>query len=552
MKGRRRFLKYAGAAVAAGATVGGYYLANRSAVFDRAPIADFEYTIAPSKAQASFDYRTSERTLRYIDPTCEDEISFLNTSTSDTGPLTYSWHVDDAIVAETKDYSAKLPAGRHAVGLEAIVGDGLLELHDTSTDPDSNLPAWLKQLFGASSDLTHGWLVDGREIGSNKDYLLTLPAGEHNVQLSVSDGIRETEVQKNISIPGPLQDSFNADITVDPATPSGYTEKKLRIPIKGICMNVGCSWDVNSWSYNPVFPTVSDDEIAESLDVIRKELGCNAVRLFGNDSERMIRAIEIAKSHNFETVMVSPRYISADVNRTIELITPLAEQIDTIRDASIILNIGNELFLDAYGILPGQTYDDRSAYMAEHGDEMNKGVYQDKLNSTLKSILESVRSKFGGKTTYSKHVAESVKWNELGLDLISVNEYYGTFWDTPETYLGRIEKYTQLGKPTFVSEFGYYTFDECLKYGGAGYWYVAQGWWGGNKKQPKYSQEAQAQALGVNMELFDQTKLGGIFLWALIEKRSNDIETDGIIKFTDKAPWSRKLGFNMYKSYVAG
>jgi hypothetical protein len=548
--GRRQYLKYAGVGAAILAGIG-FLAARQSGLLNRAPMADFAYAISTPQPRADFDYTARERTLKYIDANADEEIVFVNNSEG----ATYSWYVDDATVAETKDYSVKLPTGQHTVRLEAIGGDGVLELHDTSTDPDSTLPAWLKEFIGASSDLTDRWLLNGHDIGSNKDYLLTLPAGEHSIRLYVSDGLGETDVQKNITMPGPLQDSFSADITADPADLPEYPKKRLQIPIKGICVSIGWSYDAPHHAYSSEFPPVQDDEIAESLSIIRKELGCNAVRFFGNENERMISATKMAKGLNFKTIMASPRYTNANIDTTIQFMLPLVDELETLRDPSVVLNIGNELIVDVYGIVEGDSAYERDRELNKRWGEITTSEkYQGALNEALKAILEAVRPRFGGKITYSKHPAETIRWNELGFDIVSANDYYNTRDFTEEGYIKMLNAYTQFGKPVYLTELGYYTFEDCLKWGGMGYWYVTEGWRLSGDKPPVYSQEAQAHAVDVYIQLLNQTKLDAIYLWALIEKKPDelDITSDGIIKFSKTAPWPRKKAFYTYESYVAG
>jgi len=66
----------------------------------------------------------------------------------------------------------------------------------------------------------------------------------------------------------------------------------------------------------------------------------------------------------------------------------------------------------------------------------------------------------------------------------------------------------------------------------------------------KYSQEAQATALNLNIELLNQKSVSSIFLWDLMEKQSNDILSPGIIKYDPKGMWTRKLSFYIYQSFT--
>jgi len=546
--GRRPFV----IAGATGAVIVGSYLVGHALNLDRPPIADFEYVIVPSETKAGFGYKPN-----YINPTSEDIIRFFNESTNFANPLSCSLYIDDQLVTtaigtfaekeKSEIYSTKLKADsigtKHKVRLEVKESERLVTLLNKSYDPDAVLPTFLQDLFGVSGSLSYNWSVDSLR-SSDKDYSIGLPAGDHAVRLTVSDGRKEDYREKHVVIPESLPISLEKTVEIDPS--ELYPEKELRVPIKGINMSIGCSYG----SYTPEFPPITDDEIVESLNVIRKGLRCNAVRLFGNFNERMITAVRVAKDFSFETVMVSPRYINASIDETIGLITPLAEELETLRDDSIILNIANELTLDAFGLFPGATYNDRAAWTSSNYSEATSKKYQDKLNESLESILEPVRSRFNGKLTCTTGGWEKVMWNRLGFDVVSVNDYYSSFWDTMDGYIRRINAYSQFGKPVHLTEFGYFTFEDCLKYGGGGWAYLNNPnvpFYHGNKPVI-YSQEAQAKAIAIVIELLKQTKLSGIYLYAFFEKKTKDIESAGVIRFKDEL-LERKKSFYMYKSY---
>jgi hypothetical protein len=572
---RRRFLKYAGAAVAAG-TATGFGVARYYDVFDRAPVADFDYAI-PDVAQfvpvAYFDYRTPERTLKYIAPNSDEEIQFLNMSTYvGNNPLSCSLYVDNQLVTTTTTlfdptkaiYSTKLPASaigtEHNIRLEVRVTaqkDRPVDLLNRSYDPDTGLPSLLQIVLGLRNGLAYEWFVDGQKKSTDRDYSLTLAPGDHKVGLNVSDGRKEDsreEVLTVPAIPDSLPVSMEKTVSVDPADLPEYPKKQLKIPIKGICMNIGTSYDVLHHGPNPDFPAVGDDELAESLYFIRKELGCNAVRFTGSENDRMISAVRIAKGLNFKTIMASPQYINADIDTMIQLLSPLVDELEALRDASLVLNVANELYGTAYGIIEGKTSADRDLEMNKRWNEITTSEkYLGRLNRALESILKAVRPRFGGKLTYSKHLAETVRWRELGFDIVSANDYYNTRFVTEEGYIERINSYTQLGLPAFLTEFGYDTYDSCMNFNGDSYWYVTGGWKTTGDKQPAYSQEAQAHAMDVNIQLLNRTRLDAIYLWNLIEKNPDeqDIVSNGVIKFSRQPPpWKRKISSYAFGAWV--
>jgi hypothetical protein len=409
----------------------------------------------------------------------------------------------------------------------------------------------LKEFLGVSGELQYSWIVDSRNVGTTRDYSVWLPVGERKIRLDVSDGIKGSYMEKTLTILSGQQASIDKTVTVDPAGLPEYPEKRLRIPIKGINISIGCSYDIHRWPYNPEFPPVPDDELLELLYVARNELQCDAVRLFGNENQRILRAVEIAEELSFRIIMVSPRYINADIDTATSLIVPLAEELETLRDRSVVLNVGNELTTDAHGIVPGETYNERVAWIDSNYDEFVSTRYRDRLNEALEFIAEPVRRRFKGAVTYSPRVGELVEWDRLAFDAVCLNAYYSTLWDTESRYAEMINELSRFGLPSYLTEFGYYTFEECLKYGGGGWAYLNNPgvpYYHGNKPV-KYSQEAQAQAIAAIMEMLNRTRLDAIFLYALIEKKVNDIESIGMIKFSETPPWNRKESFYLYKSY---
>ena len=535
---RRKFLKYTGAAVAAGAAGGGYYLANRFGSFNHPPLADFQYTVSTSKVQANFDYRTTERTLRHINPTTEDEISFLNKSTSDNGPLSYSWSVDDRIVVETKDYCTRLPAGEHRVTLTTEESDRVLQLLNMSTDADAVLPPVLREFLNVSGELRYAWILDGKTVSSDRDCSLRVPAGEHVVRLHVSDGVKEDHTERTVTIPEPPHDSFHRTITIDPAELSEYPERKLRIPIKGLAFIVG----IGPWRDN--FPYISEDEMVESLTIIRKELGCNAIKIVGDDKDQITKCTMLALE-DFDVVLATPRYINATPD---EALPKLSEVAKSLPDSEkVVLGVASEMTIDMKGVLNGTTYDERAVELDVTGLSEKQ---QRKLNDILKLFEREVRKNFRGKVTYIAETRDKVEWNEIGFDIICYDEYFGSRWMNKSSYLNKIRQDRALSpsKPMYVSEFGFATFEGCIDWGGGG-------WRQAHFNPVVYSQEAQASALDTNLQMLSQANVDGAFLWGFVEKDSSlyrDQESSGVMKFRPDGMMERKKAFYMYKSYVRG
>ena len=115
-------MKYAGAsaAVVGASALGlGYLLKPQTTSSSLTTTASSKVNHPPV---AAFDYKP-----KYLNPTDQRLVQFTNLSTDlDNDPLKYAWFVDDQLVSEDKDYSAKLPVGQHLVGLnvsDSLAGD---------------------------------------------------------------------------------------------------------------------------------------------------------------------------------------------------------------------------------------------------------------------------------------------------------------------------------------------------------------------------------------------------------------------------------------------
>jgi hypothetical protein len=69
-------------------------------------------------------------------------------------------------------------------------------------DPtDKQVIQFTSNCYDADNDpLTYSWYVDGSRTGEQKDYTTQLPAGEHYIELKVSDGIAENSVGQRLTV----------------------------------------------------------------------------------------------------------------------------------------------------------------------------------------------------------------------------------------------------------------------------------------------------------------------------------------------------------------
>jgi hypothetical protein len=350
---RREYIKYAGAGVVAVTLAGAAcYEAGRLGILNRAPVADFEYVVLSSDCQPDFESSTSQRTLRYIRPNSEEEITFSSNCLSDH--YSHVWYVDGEIAAEATDYSAKLSPGEHKIRHVIEEKGAVLRLVNRSTDPDSMLPPAVRDFLGILGELEYSWIVDAQNMSSDRDWSMWLPAGEHKVRLNASDKMKESYTERTLTIPDGQQALIDKSVTIDPADLSAYPDRTLRVQVKGIGYLTG----VPQWGNE--FP--SGGEMREHLAVTRNELGCNGIRITGYNDDDVLRCAQIAIEKGFDSILLNPRYIDCDHQDTVKRLGEFAIKAEELRQQTdtIQLQVGNELCLDSLGIYNGETYAERA------------------------------------------------------------------------------------------------------------------------------------------------------------------------------------------------
>jgi len=353
--------------------------------------------------------------------------------------------------------------------------------------------------------LTYEWLIDNRPVGTQKDFSTKLPVGLHLVQLNVSNGTRKSTAT-NI-------------VTVEPD--QIYPISDLMIPLKGICYSPGFTLTGT--------PRLSEEQIDEEMDTISNELRCNAVRIFSNWDDSLLKCGQIALRKPFTCIALAPRYIDSTVDETAQKLAEFAKKAQALREISnnVQLWIGNELTIDARGIRKGATYNERAAAK----DPPNlEGV----LNDSLRDLVSAAKRSFSGRISYSAGFWEPVDWGQLDVDIIGSNEY---FWPKRDSIYEKIAALKSFGKPVYITEFGSSTFKSACQWGGGGFFHY--------NGEP-YDEDAQASCIQNYLKIFDPTRPDGCFLW---EYKENDAQFMGIVTPPETGTSKRKKGFYMYKSY---
>lgn len=241
--------------------------------------------------------------------------------------------------------------------------------------------------------------------------------------------------------------------------------------VRGITYDTGCETAPGRLSR----PTFDAEQAGIELRVIATELGCTAVRLVGNDLERLTAAASLAVEAGLE-VWLSPALHDQPTARVLDRLersAALAEDL-AVRGANVVLVVGWESTAFVPGMLNGGTTFERLRTLTSLPrlllSTARHGSFNRRLDEHLQQAVETVRRRFGGRLTYAAGLWEEVDWRRF--DIVGIDAYRdagnaGRFTDT-------MRAYARHGKPVAALEFG------CCTYTGAG----ARGAWGWSVADP--------------------------------------------------------------------
>ncbi|WP_327104130.1 hypothetical protein [Nonomuraea glycinis] len=192
--------------------------------------------------------------------------------------------------------------------------------------------------------------------------------------------------------------------------------------------------------------------VRRELRIIRDDLHCTAVRVMGGNPER----IELAAAHAADLgleVWFSPYPLELSPEETLSLFADCAARAERlrVRGAEVVFVTGAELSLMNKGFLPGDSIDERVAFLLrpEHLREQ-LGEVSTRVNDFLGRAVTLVREHFGGKVTYASVPLERVDWAPF--DIVSVDLYRSA--EIADRFAEGIRGLVAQGKPVAITEFG--------------------------------------------------------------------------------------------------
>jgi len=338
---------------------------------------------------------------------------------------------------------------------------------------------------------------------------------------------------------------------------------------KGICYDAGRVMMGREW--RPVF----DPEVVHrELEIIKRDLHCNAVRICGYDIGRLMTAAEDALAQGLE-VWFCPELWDSDERETLDYVEKAAasaERLSSGRQNQVVFSVGSELTLFMQGILEGGNVFERLAHPSLR-ERVKAGKHNAPLNAFLAEANEAVRDVFHGKVTYASVPFEAVDWSLF--DFVCVDLYREK--RIKDQYTDLLKRWFAYNKPVVIGEFGCCTYRGAGDAGGRG-WDIVD--W--TTVPPKlkgeyvYDQSEQARELSDQLNVLDQAGVDGAFVFTFVqppqfqdeaEKQmlknvafDLDIVNYSLVKssvegrhgtFYPDVPWEPKESFNAVAEYYA-
>ena len=299
-------------------------------------------------------------------------------------------------------------------------------------------------------------------------------------------------------------------------------------------------------------------EVRRDLTVIADELHASAVRVSGNDPDRLVLAGEEALAAGLD-LWFSPVPMDLDPDEFVPFLTDCARHAETLRESGrgeVVLVLGCELSVFCKGFVPGDTSGERLALMADPAtwtDPVKLTQLQAGLarwGDVQQQLAAAARSVFGGRITYAAGLWEDVNWDLF--DIVSVDAYRDTA--NAATFADELAGRKKWGKPVVATEFGCCAYVGAAGRGGTGWMIVNR-----SVDPPaingafERNEEEQVEYLFELVEEFDRIELAAAFWFSFagfaLPHRPDDPEHDldlssyGLVAVDDDGHWEPKAVF---------
>lgn len=321
---------------------------------------------------------------------------------------------------------------------------------------------------------------------------------------------------------------------------------------KGICYDTGFL-NAGSSTHEPFDP----DRVAADMRAIRDELHCTAVRITGGDVERLKLAATHAAQAGLE-IWLCPFTNNLTNDELLTVLEECADHAERLRlaGAEVVLLTGSELSLMNQGMIPGETFVDRSKALAARDPAVFAAI-PERMNAFLGEAVARVRARFGGKLSYASLPFEGVDWTPF--DYLATDTGYR--WaeiasQFPSLVRAFVAQGKALGKPVAFTEFGCATYRGASAVRPAGSDAVV---WSESGRPLRLAdayvrdEDEQARCLRETLEVFEaegvDSAFAHVFAWYVFTHDPNDPTRDldvagsGVVKVLDDGTWKPKKAF---------
>jgi hypothetical protein len=239
--------------------------------------------------------------------------------------------------------------------------------------------------------------------------------------------------------------------------------------------NYGISYDTGITADGDCTRKHFDDAVVRrELQIIASDLHATAVRVTGDDPQRLARAGEHTLTAGLE-LWFSPVPVNLEPGVLPGYLARCASEAERLRRAHegrVVLVAGCEISLWCVSFLPGgDSVLGRIAAVTDPDLPRKPDVMAalvgglERARRTLRDIARAARETFAGPVTYASAPWETVDW-EL-FDLVSADAYRDA--DNATGYRDALRAYRRFGKPVAVTEFGCCTYRGAADRGGMGW-----------------------------------------------------------------------------------
>ena len=255
----------------------------------------------------------------------------------------------------------------------------------------------------------------------------------------------------------------------------------------------------------------------------KNDLHCNAVRICGQDIDRLVIAGQDALEQGLE-VWVSPELWDNSPEDTLDYVAEAAKRAEELRKhrpGQVIFSVGSELTLFMQGILEGDTFLER-LHQPSFAEQIRSGAHNAPLDAFLAKADDAVRQVLKGNVTYASVPLETVDWGRF--DFVAVDPYRDA--RIRDRFTDLLRRFFAHGRPVVITEFGCCTYRGAADAGGMGWAIVDLDIAELGKRPPELNGEyvrdeaEQAEELTDLLTIFDDSDVDGAFVFTFVAPTS--------------------------------